>query len=204
MINETKVGPIASGDGSTNTARSAKTGETVVADAHGRYYEPTSRNTMFSGSVTGRDTTVGLATAYTGLVLSNPIGSSVNLVINKVGYAFSVAFPATSVIGLMTGISAADITHTTPVTPKSQKIGSPAGVGKLDSSATITTPTLNTVLSVGDTGAITTSPTGCSGLVDMEGSIVLPPGAFCAFYTSTVAGASAANYSIQWEEVTII
>jgi hypothetical protein len=205
MINETKVGPLAVGDGTTNTARAAKTGETVVTDAHGRYYEPTSRGAMFSGSTSGRDTTIGLATTYTGLVLSNPIGSGVNLVLNKVGYAFSVAFAATSVIGLMTGYSpTTDVIHTTPVTPKNQRIGSAAGIGKLDSAATITTPVLNTVLGVGLTGAITTNPSGCAGLVDLEGSIILAPGSFCAFYTSTVAGASAANYSIQWEEVSII
>lgn len=206
MIAETKTGPITVNDGSINTTRSGKTGETIVGDAHGRYYEATSRGTMFSGSVTGRDTTVGIATTYTGLVLSNPVGSNVNLVLNKVGYAFTVAFPAASVIGLMTGFSTTtDVTHTTAVTPKNQKIGGSAGIGKLDSSATLVgSPTLNTVLSAGTTAAITTSPTDCSGIVDLEGSIILTPGSYCAFYTSTVAGASGANYSFSWEEVPII
>ncbi len=202
MINEIKVGPISATDGTTNTARSGKTGELIVGDAHGRYYEATSRGTMFSGSVTAKDTTIGLATTYTGLVLSNPIGSNVNLVLNKVGYAFTVAFPAASVIGLLTGFNGTEITHTTPVTPKSQKIGGTAGIGKLDSAATLTgTPLLNTILAAGTTAAITTSPTDCSGIVDLEGSIILTPGSYCAFYTSTVAGASGANYSISWEEI---
>lgn len=201
MINEIRVGVQQASDSTQITARGGRTGELIVGDAHGRYYEATSRGTIFSGSATGKDTTVGLATTYTGLCLSNPTGSTVNLVINKVGYAFTVAFPAASVIGLMTGYSSTEVTHTTPGVIKSQKIGGPAGLGKLDVAATISTPTLNTILSSGTTAALTTAPTECSGLVDLEGSIVLPPGAFCAFYTSTAAGASGANYSISWEEV---
>ena len=205
MINELRVGPLSQGDGSQLISRSGKTGEQIVGDAHPRYYEPTSRNGIYHGAIVGQVTTVGTATTYTGLVLSNPVNSPVNLVITKVGISFIVAFAAGSAVGLMTGYNiATNVTHTTPVTPRSNKFnGSGGGWGLLDSSATLpTTPTVNCILGAGLTGAITTTPYIETGLVDLEGSIILPPGAYCAVYTSTASGAAAGAFSFQWEEVT--
>ena len=39
------------------------------------------------------------------------------------------------------------------------------------------------------------------GNVDMEGSVVLVPGAFAIVYTSTASGASGGAFSFSWEEV---
>lgn len=203
MINELKVGPQVATDGGQATARAGKSAETIVGDAHGRYYETTYRKAIFSGSITGQVTTVGLATTYTGLVLSNPIGSNVNLVINKVGFAFIVAFAAGATIGLMTGYNATtNVTHTAPVTPRNQFFTSVGGgSGLLDSAATLpTAPTLNIILGAGLTGAITTATVVAPTVIDLEGSIILPPGAYCAFYTSTVSGAAGGAFSLQWEE----
>lgn len=193
-------------DGSPSDMRLGKTGELAVADAHSRYYEPTYRNIMFNGAIVGVTTTLGLTTTYTGLCLSNPVGSNKNLVINKVGWSFIVAFAAGSVIGLMTGYNiSTNVTHTTPVTPRSQLFNTASGgVGLLDSSATLpTAPTINTILGSGVTGAITTIPSLGPSIIDLEGSIILPPGAYCAFYTSTISGASGSAFSFQWEEVGI-
>lgn len=202
-----QIGPQVSGDGvGAQPLRQGKSAELIVQELHGRYYESAYRRAMFSGSITGQVTSVGVTTIYTGLALSNPIGSAVNLVLNKCGYAFTVAFAAGATIGLMTGFnSGINVTHSTPVTPRSQFFtGAGAGVGLLDSSATLpTAPTLNTVLGAGLTGAITTTPFGCAGLVDLEGSIILPPGAYCAFYTSTASGAAGGAFSFQWEETPV-
>lgn len=206
MLAEVRTGIITSADGAVNPARSGKTGELIVASGHGLYYEPSIRRTIFSGAIVGQVTTVGLNTTYTGLCLSNPVGSPVNLVLNKVGYAFLVAFAAASAIGLMTGFNAStNVTHTTPVTPRSQFFNSTGGgVGLLDSAATLpTAPTLNTILGAGLTGAITTTPFGLGSLTDIEGAIILPPGGYCAIYTSTASGAASGAFSFQWEEVAI-
>lgn len=204
VLAENKVGPQINSDGTIVTQRAGRTGETVTTDAHARYYEPTIRRSVYSGSVVGQVTTVGLNTTYTGLCLSNPVGSSVNLVINKVGYAFIVAFAAGAAIGLMTGYNATtNVTHSTPVTPRSQYFTSAGGgIGLLDSSAILpTAPTLNTVFASGLTGAITTATTVGPSVIDLEGSIILPTGAYCAIYTSTASGAAAGAFSFQWEEV---
>lgn len=206
LLVDGQVGPRKVSDGTENPIRTCTTGEQAVSDAHSRYYESTVRRTTFNGAVAGQVTTVGLATTYTGLCLSNPVGSGVNLVINKVGYSFIVAFAAGAAIGLMTGFNnSTNVTHTTPVIPRNQYFtSSSGGIGLLDSSAILpTAPTINTILGAGLTGAITTTPFGLGGLVDLEGSIILPPGAYCAIYTSTASGAAAGAFSFQWEEVLI-
>lgn len=181
-------------------------GDLIVSELNGRYYESTVRKQIFNGAITGVTTTVGLATTYTGLCLSNPIGSNVNIVLNKAGYGFLVAFPAASTIGLMVGFNGStNVTHTTPVTPRNQFINGPSGVGLLDSAATLPTAcTLNTIFGAGLTGAITTVPGVYNGVIDLEGSIILPPGGYVAFYTSTISGASGCAFSFQWQEIPII
>jgi hypothetical protein len=207
-LNQIQVG-IQNNADTTNaiTARAGKQGESMVSELHARYYEQTYRGNMFGGAIAGQVTTVGLATTYTGLLLSNPIGSAVNLVLNKCGYAFTVAFPAGSAVGLFTGFNGStNVTHTATVQPRNQLFNGAAGGGRglLDSSATMpTAPTLNTLFGAGLTGAITTTPFGLAGLVELEGSLILTPGAYAGFYTSTISGAAGSFLSFSWEEVPI-
>lgn len=200
------VGPNAVSDGATPLVRLGRSGEEIIQELHGRYYESTFRRAMFNASIAGQVTTVGTATTYTGLALSNPPSSPVNLVLNKCGYSFTVAFPAAAVIGLMAGYSGTAVTHTSAVKVYGSVFtGQASGNwGLVDSSAALpATPVLNTILATGFTGAITTTPCVPQTLVDLEGSIILPPGGFVAFYTSTVSGTAAGNFSFSWEEVAI-
>lgn len=199
-----KVGPDFGGTGTFKPFTADVTGAQRSSNAHAFYFDANTRRTMFSGAITGQVTTVGLATTYTGLCLSNPINSGINIVVTKVGISFIVAFAAGSAVGLMTGYHAStDVVHTTPVVPKSNYIGGATlGVGKLDSAATLpVAPTVNTVLGSGLTGAITTIPQIVPSLVDLDGSIILSPGGFVAIYTSTASGTAAGAFSFTWEEV---
>lgn len=187
------------------TARGGKQGETMVSELHGRYYEQSYRGNLFQGAIAAQVTTVGLATTYTGLILSNPVGSNVNLSVNKCGFAFVVAFVAPAAIGLMTGYNGAtNVTHTAAVTPRNLFFNnSSTGKGLLDSSATMpTAPTLNSIFGVAATNAITVPPLS-SGFIDLEGSLVVPAGGYVAFYTSTASGAAGGFFSFQWEEVPV-
>lgn len=208
MILQGQVGPQAvttsMSAGLAATLRLGNMGDLIKSDLSPKYYELNYRRALFNGAVVGQTTSAALATTYTGLCLSNPIGSTVNLVIVKVGFSFSVAFAAASAIGLMTGYnSATNVTHTAAVTPRSQFFGVGAsGTGLLGSSSTLpTAPTVNTILGVGLTGAITTAPYILNTMAEIEGSIILPPGAYCAFYTSTASGASGGNFSFTWAEI---
>jgi hypothetical protein len=190
-------------DGVASSAmRIGNQNDLIVSELHGRYYEQTYRTNKFGGSIVGQVTTVGAATTYTGLCLSNPIGSGVNLVVDKVGVAFLVAFTAAATVGIMTGINTStNVTHTAAAVVRNKFIGDAIGYGLLDSSATLpTAPVLDVVLFAGLTGAITTG-VAADILVDMEGSIILPPGAYAAIYTSTASGAASMSASFSWEEV---
>lgn len=204
-LNQAQVGAQFATDGQVVVTRAGRQGDQIASELHGRYYEASMRDTMFSGSIVAQVTTVGLATTYTGLCLSNPIGSGVTLAINKIGYSFIVAFAAGAHIGLMTGFNGTtNVTHTTPVIVRSRRfVGSAAGNsrGLLDSSATLpTAPTVDQIFGSGLTGAITTAPSLGPTVVDLEGSLVLVPGAYAAIYTSTASGAASGAFSIQWEE----
>lgn len=148
-------------------------------------------------------TTAGLATTYTGLVLCNPVGSSVNLILNEVGFASIVAQTSALAVGIMVGYNAStNVTHTTPDTPRSGYVGvGVAGVGLVDTSATLpTAPTVQKILGAVQTGAITTGAFGGLAVYDLKGSIVLPPGAYAALYTSAASAAASILASMAWEE----
>jgi hypothetical protein len=199
-----QVGPSGTlADGAVVTQRAGKLGDGIVSELQPRYYEQTARKQRFGGSIVGQVTTVGVATTYTGLCLSNPITSIVDLVLDKVGVAFLVAFAAAASVGIMKGYNAgANVTHTTPAVVVNKRVDGVAGTGLLDSAATLpTAPVLDTVLATGLTGAITTEADIPGGLYDMDGSIVLPPGGYLAIYTSTASAAASMSASLSWSEV---
>jgi hypothetical protein len=192
-------------DGTNPTVRMGNQGDQIVSELHGRYYEQTFRKNRFIGSITGQVTSAGLATTYTGLCLSNTPGNTVNLVVDFVDAAFLVAFAAAASVGILVGFSSTAVTHTTPITTalRNTFLGGPNPQGLVDSAATIPTPTLAHVLGQGLTGAITTVP-GYGGFTkDLGGGLILPPGGFCAIYTSTASGAASMSASIGWTEVPV-
>ena len=208
---QSTVGPQATtqsiSPGQLVTARGGQLGDLIVSELQPRYYEGTYRKNKFYGSngATPSITTVALATTYTGLCLFNPAGSPVNLAMTKVGYSFLVAFPAAATIGLMVGYNAAGITTSAAAASPGANsfINGPTGYGKCALSCTFpTAPFLHTVFGEGLTGAITTIPEALN-IVDLEGGIVLPPGAYAAIYTSTVSGAAALAASFEWMEVPV-
>lgn len=205
MLIQGQVGPVASttslSAGVQATARLDNLGGLAATQLLPRYYETTYRRSMFTiANQTGITTSAALSTSYTGLVLQNPVGSQFNIVLTKVGYAFTVAPTAAVVVGLMTGVNATTFT-TNLVVPRNRYVGGITSIGVASTNTTIATPVLETVLGTVLTGAITTQSQQAPTVVDMEGSLILTPGAFVAFYTSTASGASGFLGSFQWVEV---
>lgn len=180
------------------TARGGKQGDQILSELHARYYETTYRQNMFSLCTqgTGVTTTAALATTWTGLGVANPVGSGVNLVLNKFG-ATQFAAGAAATIGIMGGAGVIAST----LTPQSRIIGGGL-VSKMNGSAgaTISTPVL--IASFGSLGSVATTAYGLEAgiFVDLEGSIIVPPGSFIASYTSVVT-TSALQFHYAWEEV---
>ena len=163
---------------------------------------------IYAGATGAITTSAGLATTYTGLVLTNPIGSPVTLTVEQVSIAPIVAQAAARIIGLMVGYSGTTAqTQTTPITPTPvAPVGafSGSGAGLLASAATITTPTLAMLLGELDTGAITVVTANIQ-VIPMRNNngdplIVIPPGGYVAFYTSTASTASSLAFSFTWGE----
>ena len=180
-------------------------GELSVGSLHGDYYESTVRNKVFAGStITAVTTSAAFATTCTGCILSNPIGSTVNLAVRKFRYGGTVAQSAALILGLQTGYSASvNVVHTTPLVALSNFVGQPAGTGLLDSAATLpVTPTRVILLDTLLTGAITTQTLGGNSF-DFQDGIIVPPGGFIATYTSAASTATSLVFGFTWEEVSI-
>lgn len=203
MLLQGQVGPSTGADGNFPNARQGKTGDVIVSELNGRYYEQTSRQNVFNvATQAGQTTSVGLATTYVGLCLSNPVGNTKNLAILKVGMAVVVVPAAFQGFGLAVGYNAStNVTHTTPVTPKSSLFGTGASPTALaDTSATLpTAPIYHTF--VGNSAAATSAPTNIA-VLDLEGSLVIPPGGYVCTVTTTASGASGFLASFSWMEVT--
>lgn len=184
-------------------------GALLTAARHGACYETAYLgNSYWGANQTGVTTSAGLATTYVGLCLSNPAGSGKNLAIGKVSAYLTVAPAAVLGVGLIVGYSAAGVvTHTTALTVYSDLIGATAGagangtnvgtpVGLVDGACTIVgTPLWYQRLGVG-----LVSANLLSVWEDINGGIVLPPGAYLAIGTNVAGPTSGFWGSIQWEE----
>lgn len=185
--------------------RAGNLGDLIVSQLHGRYYEQTVRgNTFFVASQAVATSTVGLATTYTGLCLSNPVGSTVNLVLTKASIMQSVIQAVqVEAYALATGYNATtNVTHTTPATPQTTLIGSGlTAIAKADTAATLPTAPVYAVF-VQNTATATAN--GPGSVIDLEGSIILKPGAYIAWVTPAQASVAGMWYSFMWEEVPIL
>ena len=188
---------------SLQTLRIGPQGGTVIQSVHGPQFLAAYNEHSFHASnvgAAGQTTTVALATTYTGLVLSNPVGSEVVLAVNDVSAAFNIVFTAASFVGIFVGYHAStDVVHTTPVTVYNDKIGT-GGTGKanVDSAATLpATPHVSTVF-----GSVVASEAD-HFIHKFDGGLLLPAGAFMGIYTSTASGTNGLLASIDWEEIRI-
>lgn len=193
------VGPQLAGDGAQIAPRLGHTGEAIVQELHGRYYESMARGLMYSASnQAATAVSAALSTTYTGLCLYNPVGSGKVLVPTKVKLALTVAPAAVASIGLIAGYAATGgvTAQTTKLTVQSNQIGyTSTGVGIALSAATIVTPTWLKQLEDGFTAAALPAPTLP---IDLEGTFGILPGGFIAVGAlTTVTGLS----SIVWEEL---
>jgi hypothetical protein len=210
MIVQGQVGALAStssiASGTQSILRQGNMGDTIMSELHGRYYEACYRRALFSTANSAAVATVALGTtAYTGLSLANPVGSTVNLVLLKCSYALSVAAPTAGYLGLETGYNAGtNVTHTVAATVSNNFIGVGAsGTGLADSSSTLPTAPINRLMLCNTNTVATTAYNGSAPqVVDLEGSIILPPGAYAAFYTFAT-NTAAWFFSFTWEEVPV-
>lgn len=88
------VGPSLTGDGTApqGGVRQGRDGGLAAFDLHGRFYEQTSRGLSFIATTAAAGIAPGTALTATGaLMLANPVGSGVNLSINKLFFGLAVS-----------------------------------------------------------------------------------------------------------------
>jgi hypothetical protein len=200
MQAEAKVGLISGAVGSINPLRSDLDGSLVVVQSGAKYAEAAKNGRLYSAANQAAvAVTAAMATTYTGLVVGNPTTSTKDVVILRFGYTFTIAAPvAATNIGLMTGVGAS---ITSVIATRNRYVGGAAGVATVSNACTLPgTPVLEFVLGNVGTGATSVSTVGAISNYDIDGAIVLPPGAFCAVY-SFAANTACAIFSFLWEEV---
>ncbi len=180
--------------------RIGRQNDLIMSQLHGKMYEQALRlNMFFAGNQAEVTTTVGLTTTYTGLCLNNPAGNVKNLVPRQIGMVITTAPAAISSLGIGGGYAAGGVTaHGTPLVPYSCMLGNgQAAVGLADDGCTLVgTPLLIMPLMAADDDAAIFAHGPAA--VDLDGSIIIPPGGYIFVYTDTVV---IGFFSISWEEV---
>jgi len=204
MKNEIAVGSQTLADGAQNSARGGRTGETIMSQLHGGYYETTSRGNRFGiANQAAVSTTAAFVATFTGLVLGNPTGSGVNLVLDRFSVA-QFAVGAAGMVGIMGGAMGA-VPITASLTPTNRMLNGKASVALANAGQTLNAAPAPTLLvPAGAVGSLATTGYGLTGgiVLDLEGGIVVPPGYYVASYT-TVATTTALAFGFHWEEVAI-
>lgn len=222
MLAEGKVGLRTLADGAQAEVRLDRTGSVIVADGHGRFYEPAFRSTLFS---TGTAAVVALTvntitlTATTTPILGvwNPLTSSVNLVISQasimtfINNVTSVA-PGTFVWAVSVGNGAIS----TGLTPWNRKTLTQSGSqAKGFAGATALTGLTNSlvVVEAADfpiaSGLLTTTVTaatptpGVVGVQNFDGSLIVPPGGVLALLNTVSSLTHSYSGRLLWEEVPV-
>ena len=198
------VGPSAVGDGATPPVRQNRDGSLAVVESHGRYYEAAYRKNLFTAVASGTTLTAA-NTAYTGLAVLNPSGNSKNFVLQKTGGFLAVT--SASTLGIALGYWAqgtTTMTNTTPVTVLPNFVGTGGSTAIASSSATTAASQTAIKYLLHNTAAIATTGEDPGWQVDLEGSIIVPPGYGVALIAVSAASAASALYAdISWEEVPV-
>jgi hypothetical protein len=203
---EGRVGRITSADSGVNPIRQHTDGALVVRSSSAKYADAVLAGRVFVAcNQAAVAVTAAMATTYTGFVLFNPAASTVNLVLLRFGYSFTIAAPtAATVIGLMTGtvVTAATMDAAAAITPRNRLVGSTiASQAIVDNACTLNgTPVLEQVFGQVGTGATTVPLVAQINEVDLDGSMIIKPGSYVAAY-SFAANTASAIFSMMWEEV---
>lgn len=210
------VGPVTpnSSAAGVQSLRLANMTQLVVDEFAGPQYEAAYRGQTFFGAnqaVVATALAAGLTATNTGgLVLNNPIGNTKNLVLRAVSVGIILAQTNAAVLSIGVGFSpTVAIGGTlTAITPQSALVGAAgqAATAGLYSSASITlqaTPVYARHIASVSTGALTVGQGISLGPIDLQGGIVLQPGAYANIISSAAGTASSLFFAFLWNEIPI-
>lgn len=211
---ESQVGPQTQSDGSHTSLRLGRTGEQVITELHGKYYEQAVRGNVFWATMTAGVLLPAVgATSANSMTLANPAGSGKNISLISFDMVITTinVTPATGGYGLYvnTNIVAAAVTGTA-ITPIPALIGSNyLPVAKpLSTSGVPVAPTLLKAFGYKETGGVVGAVpiTGLPSFhIDFDGTVILIPGTAITPQTTGTADSTqpVVLCSFCWEELTI-
>ncbi len=199
---QTKVGPTGiNADGTLIDVqlRTARHGDLVVGWGAGEYEEMATRGELFYAVLQAEITfDAVLESAAAGLVLANPRGSPVDLVLLNIGITIRTATTAGSlVLAVCNNPAAADVTGTAvAVRNARQDLG--AGYGKAWTVATL--PAVPVALRTCGYCVSTTPVAPGTGIIndEVKGGVVIGPGTSVAVQGITIVGTGIISYL--WRE----
>ena len=203
-----EVGPQQGASGTSLPFRQGTAADLIVSELHGRYYEQSSRQKIFTVYSAARAITV-VGTGLVGIQLWNgsPVAGGVNLVLLKTGGMITVTSATTTGIILATGVGqvSAPTAQTAADAVKNNFIGGvPPNATAIAAGTFTAAPTCICTL-MHNTAAIGTTGEDTGYFVDLEGSIVIPPQCYAAVCAlGATAAASAWTGFLMWEEVPVL
>jgi hypothetical protein len=216
MLTEIRAGYTVMADGTISPARCSRIGCLCTGDAHGKYYEQTSRGNVYSlmltatsGNIAAGNLWAAAAGATYQFALWNPIGSGKNLALLKFQvWTVSGTAPVPPVIhAYASGVPTLATTVVTAIACNNIGLGAASVARALTSVAgtALTGATATFLLRAADlaVGAGTLTPANAFELKATEyidGDIVIPPGTMWAPQWATAA-ATLWGASITWEEI---
>lgn len=200
-----QVGAVNASDGSNPIFRQGRGGEQIVADAHGRLAEASTRGQLFFAHAIVTAPVVYTTAAGTGGPLIWNSSTNKNLSILKVGLGVTVVTTVAAALGLTgnSGQTAAPGSTTAIDSSGNMLIGGPASAA---SAYRIGTPTSagNRFLPFADlhTGALTVDNLGMCW-VDIDGGLTVPPNCWVSIAASATASATVMQSCMIWEEIPV-
>jgi hypothetical protein len=210
---------VADGGAPAIAPRQGKTSEAIVSQAHGKYYEATSRGNIYSAAVTAGQAPGTALGVHPSILLYNPAGSGKRLSIKKVsmgqaatgtlgtGTLYHSVFTLNGTVGGQSGVAPV-VGSGAALTPINNDVGasnsSVATVfqnGTLSANPALLYPFANLSEAAGGTIA------GNSDVIyeDVDGAIVLEPGSGWCLEALAAAGSSPLiEPGVVWEEIPIV
>lgn len=216
--NQVQVGNIPASslpDNQLVTALGAQSGETVVAELHGKYYTMTKRGNLYLGSsASGGIALIVPATTGGHPTLWNPSGSGFNAVLVRLQLSYvsgtnaptAIEWAITNNAGSQVG-TAAPVSTFTNVPPTNAKLGS----GNI--SAMKWAPTVNTFAAAPaylcptgialDTMAAASTNAPFVNIIDYDGTMILTPGNALSLCTQAATTTALFQVGLFWYEMPI-
>lgn len=202
--NQAVVGQQSLADGSENRLRSGRTGEQIVSELNGRYYEQAFRKNLFwAHAIVTAPVIYTTAAGTGGPLLYNPAGSTVNAVLLAVGIGVTTVTTVAAALGITGGPTSAPSattaidSRTNAFLGQASSVCTPYRVGTVSAAGTFFLPFANL-----HTGALTVDNAGVLWC-DLGGSIIVPPGYFASVAASATASTTVASISMLYGELPV-